>query len=68
MPKAIWNGRVIAETERFEQVEGAIYFPPESVKREFFRPSDNTTVCPWKGTANYYTVVVNGVENRDAAW
>ncbi|MFL6235392.1 MAG: DUF427 domain-containing protein [Thermoanaerobaculia bacterium] len=68
MPKAIWNGQVIAETDTFEMVEGNVYFPPESVKREFFQPSDTHTVCPWKGTASYYTVAVDGRENRDAAW
>jgi uncharacterized protein (DUF427 family) len=68
MPKAIWNGTVIAETDNFETVEGNVYFPPGSVKREFFQPSDTHTVCPWKGTASYYTVAVDGRENRDAAW
>ena len=68
MPQAIWNGKVIAETERFETVEGNIYFPPQSVKREYFKPSETRTICPWKGTAHYYTVVVDGKENRDAAW
>lgn len=68
MPRALWNGKVVAETERFETVEGNIYFPPQSVKREYFTPSSTTTVCPWKGTAHYYSVVVDGKENRDAAW
>lgn len=68
MPRALWNGKVIAETDRFETVEGNIYFPPQSVKREFFQPSSTTTACPWKGTAHYYNVVVDGKENRDAAW
>ncbi|MFL6259636.1 MAG: DUF427 domain-containing protein [Thermoanaerobaculia bacterium] len=68
MPRAIWNGAVIAETDTFETVEGNVYFPPESVKREFFQPSDTHTVCPWKGMASYYTVAVDGRENRDAAW
>lgn len=68
MPRALWNGKVIAESDSFESVEGNIYFPPNSVKREFFRPSSTTTVCPWKGTAHYYNVVVDGKENRDAAW
>jgi uncharacterized protein (DUF427 family) len=68
MPKAHWNGKVIAESDRFELVEGNVYFPPESVKREFFQPSATHTVCPWKGTASYYTVVVDGKENQDAAW
>jgi uncharacterized protein (DUF427 family) len=49
-------------------VEGNHYFPPDSVKREFLQDSDTTTVCPWKGTANYYTLVVDGQSNSDAAW
>ncbi|HVJ53673.1 MAG TPA: DUF427 domain-containing protein [Aliidongia sp.] len=68
MPSALWQGRVIAESDRFETVEGNIYFPPDAVKREFFRPSDTTSICPWKGTAHYYSVVVDGIENKDAAW
>ncbi len=68
MPRAIWNGKVIAETERFEALEGNIYFPAGSVSRQYLRRSDTTSVCGWKGTAHYYTVVVDGVENRDAAW
>jgi uncharacterized protein (DUF427 family) len=68
MPRAIWNGKVIAETERFETVEGNIYFPPQSLKREYFKPSQTRTICPWKGTAHYYTVVVDGQKSRDAAW
>jgi uncharacterized protein (DUF427 family) len=68
MPRAIWNGAVIAESDTFELVEGNVYFPPDSVKREFLQPSDTHTVCPWKGTASYYTVVVDGRENRDGAW
>jgi uncharacterized protein (DUF427 family) len=68
MPKALWNGSVIAETDRFEEVEGNVYFPPQSVKREFLRPSQTHTVCSWKGTASYFDVVVDGKVNRDAAW
>jgi uncharacterized protein (DUF427 family) len=68
MPRALWNGKVIAESDRFETVEGNVYFPPETIKREFFKPSDTHTVCPWKGTASYYTVAVDGKENKDAAW
>ena len=68
MPKAVWNGAVLAEAERFEMVEGNVYFPPESLKREHFRPSSTTTVCPWKGTAHYFTVLAAGKENPDAAW
>lgn len=68
MPRALWNGKVIAESDRFETVEGNVYFPPETIKREFFKPSDTHTVCPWKGTASYYTVDVDGKVNKDAAW
>lgn len=68
MPKAMWKGRVIAESDVFETVEGNVYFPPESLKREFFRPSDRHTVCSWKGTASYYDVVVDGEVNEAAAW
>ena len=68
MPRAIWNKKVIAETDRFETVEENIYFPPESLKREYFTPSNTSTLCPWKGKARYYNVVVDGKENRDAAW
>lgn len=68
MPRALWQGKVIAESDRFELVEGNVYFPPEAVKREYFQPSDTHTVCGWKGTASYYNVVVDGKESRDAAW
>lgn len=68
MPKAIWNGAVIAETDKFELVEGNVYFPPDTLRKEFFKPTETHTVCPWKGTASYYTVVVDGQENKDAAW
>jgi uncharacterized protein (DUF427 family) len=68
MPKALWNGAVIAESDRCVVVEGNQYFPPESVKREFLQASETHTVCPWKGTASYYNVVVDGQTNKDAAW
>jgi uncharacterized protein (DUF427 family) len=68
MPVAKWNGVVIAESARCEQVEGNCYFPADAIRREYFRPSDTHTVCPWKGTASYYDVVVNGQVNKDAAW
>jgi uncharacterized protein (DUF427 family) len=68
MTKAVWNGAVIAQSERCEIVEGNRYFPPEDVRREYLRASDTHTVCGWKGTASYYDVVVNGRVNRDAAW
>lgn len=68
MARATWKGATIAESDTFEVVEGNVYFPPEAVKRERLSPSGTTTVCGWKGTANYYHVVVDGEENRDAAW
>lgn len=68
MPKAIWNGVVLAESDRCEVVEGNQYFPPDSVKRSYLKDSATHTVCPWKGTASYYDIVVNGQINKDAAW
>lgn len=68
MPRAIWNGAVLAESERCEEVEGNVYFPPGAIHQEFFQPSPTHTVCGWKGTASYSTLVVAGKENRDAAW
>lgn len=66
--KAIWNGRVLAESDETRVVEGNHYFPPESVKQEFFENSDTHTHCPWKGDASYRTVVVDGKRNADASW
>ncbi len=68
MPRAIWKGAVLAESERTEVVEGNQYFPPDAVRREYLKPSATHTTCPWKGVASYYDVVVNGETNRDAAW
>jgi uncharacterized protein (DUF427 family) len=68
MPVARWKGTVIARSERFEEVDGNVYFPPEALVKEHFEQSATTSVCGWKGTANYYTVVVDGERNRDAAW
>jgi len=68
MPKATWNGAVLADSDRCEVVEGNQYFPPDSVRREYFRESSNHTTCPWKGVASYYDVVVDGQTNKDAAW
>jgi uncharacterized protein (DUF427 family) len=68
MPTAVWNNRVIARSERVETVEGNVYFPPEAVDPACLRPSEKTTVCSWKGTASYYTLVIDGRENPDAAW
>ncbi|MBR7826758.1 DUF427 domain-containing protein [Actinospica sp. MGRD01-02] len=66
--QAVWNGRVLAESDRTVVVEGNHYFPAETVNRELFADSDTHTVCPWKGTASYYTVSVDGQSNQDAAW
>ena len=68
MAKAIWNNQVIAESDSFEIMEGNVYFPADTVKREFFQDSDHESFCSWKGLANYYTVVVVGKRNADAAW
>lgn len=66
--KAIWNGKVIAESNDIVNVEGNAYFPIESVKKEFLKESEKHTVCHWKGTASYYSLIVDGKENTDAAW
>lgn len=68
MAKATWNGETIAESDVFEVVEGNVYFPRAAVRDEVLRESDTHTLCPWKGTASYYTLAVNGKENPDAAW
>ena len=70
MPKATWNAAVLAEADsaKVQIVEGNVYFPPEAVNRTYFRNSQTHTVCPWKGTASYYDVVVDGKTNPDAAW
>ena len=66
--KATWKGAVLAESDDTVIVEGNHYFPLDSIKREHFRESETHTVCPWKGTASYYDVVVGGDVNSDAAW
>jgi uncharacterized protein (DUF427 family) len=70
MPKATWNGAVIAEagSDQVELVEGNVYFPPDKVDKTYLRDSQTHSVCPWKGTASYHDVVVNGEINKDAAW
>lgn len=68
MPKAIWNGVVLAEADNTEIVDRNHYFPPDSINKEYFQESNKQTTCPWKGVASYYTVKVNGQENIDAAW
>ena len=66
--KAIWNNKVIAESDDIIKVEGNSYFPKDAVKEEYLRSSQHHSVCPWKGTASYYDVVVEGKTNKDAAW
>ena len=68
MVKALWSGRVLAESNAAVIVEGNQYFPMEAVKREYLKPSSHTTQCPWKGTAHYYHVEVDGMTNENAAW
>jgi uncharacterized protein (DUF427 family) len=68
MPKARWADKLIAESDRCEVVEGNQYFPPDTVKPEFLRPSDHHTFCGWKGNCSYYDVVVDGKVNANAAW
>jgi len=68
MARALWKGTVLAESDRTVVVEGNHYFPRSAVRAEYLRPSDTHTVCPWKGTASYHDVEVNGERNADAAW
>ena len=68
MPKAIWNGTIVAESAHTEIVEGNHYFPPEALNRAYFRGNKSHTTCPWKGVANYYDLVVSGKINQGAAW
>jgi uncharacterized protein (DUF427 family) len=66
--KAIWNGTVIAESDDTVVVEGNHYFPADSVKAEYLVDSKTHTMCPWKGTASYRSIAVDGQTNADAAW
>jgi uncharacterized protein (DUF427 family) len=66
--KAIWNGKVIAESEDIVRVEGNAYFPESALNREYTTDSAHTSVCPWKGTANYLSLAVDGKSNPDAVW
>jgi uncharacterized protein (DUF427 family) len=68
MVQAIWNGAILAQSDRCEIVEGNYYFPPHSINTEYFQPSNTHTICSWKGQASYYTIAVDGQENKDAAW
>lgn len=66
--KAIWNDQVIAESDDLVNIEGNYYFPASDIKSEYFKESDRQTVCPWKGTASYYTLEIDGNVNENAAW
>ena len=66
--QAVWNGAVLAETDDVVTVEGNLYFPVSSLKQEYVSDSSTNTVCPWKGTASYYTLEVDGKKNEDAVW
>ena len=68
MPKAIWNGQVVAQSDQTKMIEGNHYFPPDSIHRDYFRENPTTTVCGWKGTASYYDLVVDGEVNSGSAW
>ena len=68
MPRAIFNGTVVAESDDYEVVEGNVYFPPDSIKTEYFKDSNLHTTCSWKGVASYYTLEVGDEESTDAAW
>jgi len=66
--KAIWNGKVIAASDETEVVENNHYFPADSINEQYFTKTDYSTTCPWKGTANYYSLEVDGETNENAAW
>jgi uncharacterized protein (DUF427 family) len=68
MARAVWGGKVIAESDACVIVEGNQYFPLAAVNKAFLRPSKHTTECPWKGTAHYYTLEVDGMKNENCAW
>jgi uncharacterized protein (DUF427 family) len=68
MPKALWNGTVIAESEDTVVVEGNHYFPRSSLREDVLRESDTTSICPWKGTASYYSLELDGARSKDAVW
>ena len=68
MFKAIWNEKIIAESDQTIEIEGNQYFPRDSVKAEYLKPSEMKTICPWKGDCSYYNIEVDGQANADAAW
>ena len=66
--KAIWNGKVIAESDETINIEGNQYFPVKAVNKDYLLPSKTQTVCHWKGTASYFDIKMDGITNKDAAW
>ena len=68
MAKAMWEGAVLAESDATVEIEGNRYFPPEAIRKEYFKASEARSVCPWKGTASYYDLEVKGKRNAGAAW
>jgi uncharacterized protein (DUF427 family) len=66
--KAIWNDKIIAESENTIEIEGNHYFPTDTIKKDYFTLSKTQTTCPWKGKASYYNIIVNNKLNKDAAW
>jgi len=68
MPKASWNGAILAQATRCETVENNLYFPADALDMAYFKPSTTQSLCPWKGVASYYDIVVGDQVNRDAAW
>jgi len=66
--KAVWNDKILAESDKTIIVEGNQYFPPESIKVKFFKKTNTKTTCSWKGIASYYSIVVNDKTNEDSAW
>ncbi len=66
--KAVWNGQILAQSNKTFLVEGNYYFPPDSVNTDFLKPSEHHTVCAWKGTASYFDIVVGESTNKQAAW
>lgn len=68
MAKAIWNNTIIAESDNTIEIEGNQYFPPESINKEYYIPTNKHTTCPWKGEASYYTIRIGDSENENGAW
>ena len=66
--KATWHGVTLAESDDTIVVEGNHYFPPDTIRTEYFRPSNQHTYCPWKGEASYYDIAVEGAVDEAAAW